>query len=109
MDFNEYQAKAKETALYPNAGDNLYYPALGLGGEVGEILNKVKKVMRDTGGVLNDETRERIGKELGDVLWYISALATELGVELNHVAEHNIEKLASRKERGVLNGSGDDR
>jgi len=88
---------------------NLYYPTLGLAGEAGEISNKVKKIMRDDCGVVTDEKREDLIGELGDVMWYLAALATELGIDLDEVAEKNIEKLFSRKERGKLQGSGDDR
>ncbi|MFA4844991.1 MAG: nucleoside triphosphate pyrophosphohydrolase family protein [Patescibacteria group bacterium] len=109
MNFSDYQTFAKTTALYPDAGKNLYYPALGLGGETGEVLNKVKKVMRDHGGQVTEEFREILKSELGDVLWYVAALATELGLNLDDVAQANVEKLLSRKKRGVLNGSGDDR
>lgn len=105
MDFNEYQNKAWETAKYPNAGQNHVYPTLGLNGEAGEIAEKVKKNMRD--GTPLD--RESMKKEIGDVLWYCAALARELDIPLNDVAQTNIDKLTSRKERGVLGGSGDDR
>jgi NTP pyrophosphatase (non-canonical NTP hydrolase) len=109
MKLSDYQTKARVTALYPDAGSNPYYPALGLGGEVGEVLNKVKKVMRDHDGQITNEFRDDLKKELGDVLWYVAALATELNLNLDEIAEANIEKLYSRKERGVLKGSGDDR
>ncbi|TAL51192.1 hypothetical protein EPN81_00595 [Patescibacteria group bacterium] len=109
MNFSEYQNKASTTALYPNAGQNLYYPALGLGGETGEVLNKIKKVMRDHEGKVTDEYREILRGELGDVLWYVSALAQELGLDLEDIAQANLEKLFSRKERGTLEGDGDDR
>lgn len=109
MELSDYQKKAQMTALYPDAGSNLYYPALGLGGEVGEVLNKVKKVMRDHDGKITDEFREVLKSELGDVLWYVAALARELNLDLDDIAQANLEKLSSRKERGVLQGSGDDR
>lgn len=109
MNFSQFQEKASTTALYPNAGNNLYYPALGLGGETGEVLNKIKKVMRDCGGVVTDEFRDVLKNELGDVLWYVAALSTELGLNLDDVAQANVDKLLSRKERGVLGGSGDTR
>src|SRR3990167_5803108 len=99
MNFAEYQAKAATTALYPNQGNNLYYPALGLGGETGEVLNKIKKVMRDHGGNVTDEYREILRGELGDVMWYVTALARELGLNLDDIAQANLEKLFSRKER----------
>ena len=109
MNFSDYQEKASTTALYPNAGQNLYYPALGLGGETGEVLNKVKKVMRDHGGEVTDEYREILRGELGDVLWYVAALAKELNLNLDDIAQANLEKLFSRKERWVLSGDGDNR
>ena len=107
--FDLYQDKADETAIYPNKGDNLYYPALGLAGEAGEVCEKVKKIMRDKDGVLSEADALEISKELGDVLWYLSALACEINVALSTVAEDNIDKLHSRKERGMLQGSGDNR
>lgn len=109
MNLSDYQNKALTTALYPNMGSNPYYPALGLGGEVGEVLNKVKKIMRDHDGQITDEYREALKKELGDVLWYVAALASELDLDLDEIAQLNLEKLASRKERGVLSGDGDNR
>lgn len=109
MDFNEYQEKSKETALYPKIGESYVYPALGLGNEAGEVLGKIKKIFRDKNGVLDDETRGAIKKELGDVLWYLSQLCTELGLSLDEVASGNIENLQGRKERGTLHGDGDNR
>lgn len=109
MNFEEYQKKSRKTALYPNVGKNFVYPTLGLSGEAGEVAEKIKKVIRDKNGVMNDEEREKIKKELGDVLWYVSQLATELGLQLDEVAQNNIEKLYSRLERGKINGSGDNR
>ena len=107
--FDLYQDKADETAIYPNKGDNLYYPALGLAGEAGEVCEKVKKIMRDKGGVLSEADALELSKELGDVLWYLTALACEINVALSTIAEENVEKLHSRKERGMLQGSGDNR
>lgn len=109
MDFNDYQKLSRETAIYPNIGKNFVYPTLGLSGEAGEIAEKVKKIIRDSDGVITDETRELLKKELGDVLWYVSQLAAEFGFTLDEVAEENIKKLFSRKERGKLQGSGDTR
>lgn len=109
MDFKEYQEKSKKTALYPNVGDNFIYPTLGLSGEAGEVAEKIKKVIRDKNGIIDEETKELIKKELGDVLWYVSQLATELSLSLDDVAEKNIKKLASRMERGKLHGDGDNR
>lgn len=106
--FLEYQDLAGRTAIYPNRGNNLFYPALGLG-EVGEIQNQIKKVYRDDNGILTDSRKKEIFKECGDVLWYLSTLCDECGFSLQEVAEANIEKLLSRQERGVLQGSGDNR
>ena len=109
MRLSEYQERSRATAIYPDAGDNLLYPTLGLCGEAGEVAEKVKKMVRDDGGRLSAERREAIAKELGDVLWYLAQLATEAELDLELIAEENIEKLLSRQSRSVLNGSGDDR
>ena len=103
MTFNEYQEEAKKTAIYP-AEYRLVYPTLGLTGEAGEVAEKVKKMVRD--GKLD---ADGLKKELGDVLWYLAALATDLGVTLEEVAAGNVAKLRSRAERGVIGGSGDNR
>ena len=108
MTFEEDQQEAQKTALYPEAY-RLVYPALGLAGEAGELANKVKKVLRDHGGRLSEEAREAILAELGDVLWYVAQVATDLGESLEAVAQANLAKLRSRKERGRLGGDGDDR
>lgn len=107
--FNIYQDEAWETAIYPHKGSNIYYPALGLAGEVGEVCNRVKKVMRDHNGQLDGETLKVLEKELGDALWYFAALAQELGLKLSTIAHKNLIKLQDRQERGVLQGNGDDR
>lgn len=99
MTFEEYQAEAKQTALYPNRLKNLEYPTLGLAGEAGEVANIVKKIQRDFGGEINDEIRAKLKDELGDVLWYISACADELGLTLAEIAEFNVAKLAARHNR----------
>lgn len=96
MNFDEYQDAASVTALYPNRLSNLEYPTLGLAGEAGEVANIVKKIQRDFGGEITDETRAKLKDELGDVLWYISACADELGLSLEEIAEFNVEKLAKR-------------
>ncbi|MBM2817873.1 MAG: mazG [Parcubacteria group bacterium] len=88
---------------------NFIYPVLGLCGETGEIAEKIKKVIRDEVGIVSEQKKEEIKKELGDVLWYISQIATELGLSLSDVAKLNIEKLQSRLERNKISGSGDDR
>ena len=135
--FREYQIRAHCTAQYPNLRElfqrvaerggyivqvaagtlggtpdamiNPYYPALGLAGEVGEFCNKLKKVMRDSGGVITESFRQDAKKELGDILWYLSELATVFGMDFGAIAEENLNKLASRKERGTITGSGDNR
>lgn len=109
MNFEEYQALAKRTAIYPDIGRNFVYPTLGLAGEAGELANKVKKIIRDDGGIARPERVEEIEKELGDVLWYIAQLSTEFGLKLDDVASMNIEKLSSRLEQGKITGSGDNR
>lgn len=110
MEFSDYQHLAIGFAKYPNQGNNVPYTVLGLCGETGEVAEKIKKVIRDKNSQFHEfETREALIKEMGDVLWYLSALAVELNINLNYVAEINLEKLESRKQRGVLQGSGDNR
>ena len=101
MNFEQYQSEASQTALYPRRLSNLEYPTLGLAGEAGEVANIVKKIQRDHGGVITDETRAKLKDELGDVLWYISACADELGLTLAQVAEFNVQKLAKRHNRAA--------
>jgi NTP pyrophosphatase (non-canonical NTP hydrolase) len=108
VEFSEYQRLSRRTAAYPREAW-LAYPALGLAGEAGEIAEHVKKVIRDDGGTISDERRAAMAKELGDVLWYLAGLASELELDLDQIAEENLEKLLSRQRRGVLSGSGDDR
>lgn len=110
MTFEEYQKKAKKTAIYPVVGGYKWvYPALGLANEAGEVSGKLKKVLRDNSGQLTDEAKLEIKKELGDVLWYVAQVSTELGLDLDEVASDNITKLADRKQRGVIKGKGDNR
>ena len=109
MDFNTYQKKARLTAQYPNLGLNNIYPTLGLVGESGEVAEKVKKVIRDKNGIFDEESKESIKKELGDVLWYLSNLCTEFNFNLDDVALLNLEKLKLRAAKGRISGSGDDR
>lgn len=111
MEFDEYQKLAARTGYGPEKDMSfvLMIYALGLGGEIGEVLEKIKKLFRDKEGVLESEERDLIKKELGDVLWYLSELSRVLGVPLEEVASTNIKKLESRLERGTLKGSGDTR
>jgi len=109
MDLNEYQEKARATAFYPDRENNLVYPVLGLCGESGELAEKLKKMIRDDGGILTPERKKLMIKELGDVMWYVADIASVLKISLNEVALKNIEKLQSRKDRNVLQGDGDER
>ncbi|MBI1978979.1 MAG: nucleoside triphosphate pyrophosphohydrolase family protein [Candidatus Aenigmarchaeota archaeon] len=109
MDFKEYQDKAKKTALYPNVGSNFIYPTLGLTNESGEVAGKIKKVLRDKNGIIDENTKSEIKKELGDVLWYLSQLSTELNLSLDDIANENLQKLSSRMERNKIHGEGDNR
>lgn len=110
MELNEYQDLASRTAGYPEiGGQRLAYPAMGLAGEAGELMNKVKKIWRDQGGELTEEVREDLVNELGDVLWYVSQLARELEADLETVGRRNVEKLSGRADRGVIQGEGDRR
>lgn len=112
MNFNDYQEEAISFAIYPKSKewDLPLYPALGLAGEAGEVAEKIKKLMRDTDAkILTFAQREDVARELGDVLWYCANLAEDLGLDLERVAELNLEKLRSRKDRGKISGSGDNR
>lgn len=109
LTFDEYQKRSRKTAVYPQKGNNFVYPALGLAGETGEVIEKIKKVIRDKNGKIDEQSKEAIKKELGDVLWYLSQLCTEIGLSLEEVARENLEKLISRMKRGKLHGEGDNR
>lgn len=107
---SQYQMLARQTAIYPNKDsvDGLCYTSLGLG-EAGEFQNQVKKILRDDNKVLTEERRQKLIDELGDILWYVANCASELNIDLSEVASRNVDKLFSRKDRGVLKGSGDKR
>jgi len=109
MNFTEYQQKAKATAKYPIIGHGVIYPTLGLTNEAGEVAGKIKKVFRDKDGIISEETREALKAELGDVLWYLAQVATELNLSLDEIAEYNIAKLLDRQARGKIQGDGDNR
>ena len=109
MNFNDYQTKSRKTAKYPTIGHPVIYPALGLVNEAGEVAGKIKKVFRDKEGQIGHETRDALKAELGDVLWYIAQVATELDLSLDEIAEYNITKLYDRLERGKIRGDGDNR
>ena len=104
LTLNGYQKEAREFALYPEEA-SVVYPALGLAGEAGEVAEKVKKTIRGD----KDLDKDEVAKELGDVLWYIANLASDIGISLDTIAAKNIEKLRSRMERQVIKGSGDNR
>jgi len=111
LSLNEYQNMAMYSAIYPRFRDATLpvYPILGLNGEAGEVAEKVKKIMRDKGGIPTEEDKLEIAKELGDTLWYLAAIAKDIGWTLEDVGKKNLDKLSSRKERGALGGSGDNR
>lgn len=111
LSFSLYQKNAASTALYPRGPEGAIapYPALGLAGEAGEVAEQVKKAIRDDQGRITESRRAALKKELGDVLWYVAALCSELDLDMADVAQTNLDKLASRKERGVIQGDGDDR
>lgn len=103
MTFDEYQEKAKAFAIY----DDATYPILGLVSEAGEVAGKVKKYIRDGGAY--EDLYDDLAKEIGDVLWYVSAIASDIGMNLSDIAQININKLADRALRGKIQGSGDNR
>ena len=107
--FDLYQDSAEDTAIYPDKGDNIYYPALGLAGEAGEVCEKIKKIMRDQKGFITQENEDELVKELGDFLWYVANIASEINRNMSEIAEVNLQKLEDRKNRGKLQGSGDNR
>lgn len=109
LGFNAYQEATTAIAVYPTLGHRIVYPALGLAGEAGEVAEKVKKLMRDHNGVLDDARREALAAELGDVLWYVAQVAEGAGLSLQDIAEGNLAKLHSRRDRGKISGDGDRR
>ena len=106
--FKEYQDLSKTTAIY-GRHKALEYVVCGLVSEAGEVAGKLKKIIRDSGDTMSEEQRQDMIKEGGDCIWYLSQLFTELGYDFGQAAQDNIDKLLSRKERGVLSGSGDNR
>lgn len=110
MTFEDYQKQALTTVL--STGDefkDLLHWVLGINGESGEVAEKLKKIIRDKNGVVSEEDKQELAKEIGDVLWYLAVFANDLGVPLDTIAQQNLDKLKSRQERGVLGGSGDNR
>ena len=108
MTFDEYQARAMETAVYPDMGRGVY-PALGLAGETGELVDKIKKIHRDQCGAISAKQLTALAMEMGDVMWYLAALAQDFELNLSEVAQDNLRKLRDRQLRGVIRGSGDNR
>ncbi len=107
-DLDMYQQVAKTTAIYPRE-QAIIYPTLGLTGEAGEVANKVKKIIRDGSNKNDDRMVSEIKSEIGDCLWYIAVLADDIGCKLSDIANLNLIKLANRKEKGTIHGSGDNR
>lgn len=105
--FDEYQRRSRRTWNLVHTDHPIVYPTLGLVNEAGELAGKVKKIFRDKNGVISDTDRDALKYELGDVLWYLAQIATELNMTLDEVAEANIEKLSSRLERNRISGEGD--
>lgn len=108
LTFDTYADEVLKYGCYPDTR-RIEYPALGLNGEAGEVAEQVKKMVRDDGGKLSPERREKLLKEAGDVLWYVAALAADLGSSLGEVAQMNREKLAARNAKGQIHGEGSER
>ena len=106
---DNYQRASRKTWSLIHTDHPIVYPTLGLANEAGEVAGKIKKIFRDKGGVIGDAERDALKGELGDVLWYLAQICTELGLSLDEVAAANLEKLASRQERGTIQGDGDTR
>jgi len=109
MNFTDYQTKARLTAKYPVIGHGVIYPILGLTNEAGEVAGKIKKIFRDKDGLIGEAEREMLKSELGDVLWYLAQVCSELDLSLEEVAGSNIAKLLDRQARGKIQGDGDNR
>lgn len=109
MDFNEYQLKARETAIYPNIDKNWQYTIIGLQGEIGELSNKCKKILRDDNQKITEIKREEIKSEVGDIIWYLAMTCCEFGLNFDDVAKENLIKLAKRRQEGKVGGYGDHR
>ena len=107
--FTVYQRESRKTWSEVRTDHNIVYPTLGLTNEAGEVAGKVKKIFRDRGGQISDADREALKHELGDVLWYLTQICTELDLTLAEVAEANLVKLFSRQARGAIRGDGDHR
>lgn len=109
MTFEAYQDKVRNMGLYFHTGEDTIYITLGLCGEAGELANQIKKIYRDDNGVLGPYRVENIIGEMGDTLWYLTALCNKLGLELSDLADLNLKKLAKRDAAGTIQGDGDKR
>lgn len=107
--YKDYQKESRKTWMKVETNHPITYPTLGLSNEVGEVVGKIKKILRDKEGKISTEDKEALKGELGDVLWYFTQICTELGLTLEEVAEYNLDKLFSRKKRNKLHGDGDNR
>ena len=107
--FDRYQQESRKTWNEIPMNHSIVYPTMGMVNEAGEVAGKVKKIFRDRGGEITEEDRQALKKELGDVLWYLAQICTELDLSLQEVAEANLIKLFSRLERGQIRGDGDER
>jgi NTP pyrophosphatase (non-canonical NTP hydrolase) len=110
MNLDEYQKEALVTAIFSeDEFKDLAHWTFGITGEAGEIAEKLKKIIRDKQGIVSDEDKEELIKEMGDVLWYLAVLAEHLGYKFDEVGKRNITKLRSRQARNKIHGSGDNR
>jgi NTP pyrophosphatase (non-canonical NTP hydrolase) len=108
-DFSDYQTQSRKTWNVIPMNHPIVYPTMGLVNEAGELAGKIKKIFRDKAGVIGEDDREALKGELGDILWYLTQICTELDLSLSEVAEANLDKLFSRLERGLIQGEGDNR
>ena len=109
LDFYDYQMQSRKTWHEVDMSHPVVYPTIGLLNEAGELAGKIKKIFRDKDGLISRKDVEELKQELGDVLWYLTQICTELDLPLESVARENIDKLADRAQRNVINGDGDDR
>lgn len=113
LTLNDFQAICETTDVGTSAQDCLepgwLYYVLGVAGETGELAEKIKKLFRDKKGVIDDEFKDGVAKEIGDVMWYLARLADNFGISFNDIAQMNVDKLASRYKRNKLHGDGDNR
>lgn len=107
--YRDYQKESRKTWHYVSTEHPLAYPTLGLVNEAGEVAGKVKKLFRDKDKQITEADRKALKAELGDVLWYLAQICTELDLSLEEVAEGNLEKLFSRQKRDTIKGEGDNR